>query len=76
MIFVCVVCVVCVVGGRMTLVGEVKDRVCILVDDMADTCGTLQLAAESLISKGAEAVYAVVSHGVLSGPIDTPLTNL
>lgn len=52
----------------MTLVGDVSNRVCILVDDMADTCGTLQLAAETLKAKGALDIYAVVSHGVLSGP--------
>eukprot|EP00029_Vermamoeba_vermiformis_P007265 TRINITY_DN3097_c0_g1_i1.p1 TRINITY_DN3097_c0_g1~~TRINITY_DN3097_c0_g1_i1.p1 ORF type:complete len:316 (+),score=89.59 TRINITY_DN3097_c0_g1_i1:47-994(+) len=52
----------------MTLVGDVKDKVCVLVDDMADTCGTLQLAAETLMEKGAAAIYAAVSHGVLSGP--------
>jgi ribose-phosphate pyrophosphokinase len=53
----------------MTLVGDVADKVCVLVDDMADTCGTLQLAAETLMTKGARSVYACVSHGVLSGLI-------
>ena len=51
----------------MTLVGDVTDKICILVDDMADTCGTLKLAAETLMQKGAKEVYAAVSHGVLSG---------
>lgn len=51
----------------MTLVGDVKDKTCILVDDIADTCGTLALAAETLVAKGAKEVYAVVSHGVLAG---------
>lgn len=51
----------------MTLVGDVKDKTCILVDDIADTCGTLALAAETLMAKGAKEVYAVVSHGVLAG---------
>jgi len=52
---------------NMTLVGEVAGKVCILVDDMADTCGTLALAAETLKKKGATSVYALCSHGVLSG---------
>jgi len=51
----------------MILVGDVKDRVALVVDDIADTCGTLQTAASLLISKGASAVYALVTHGVLSG---------
>jgi homoserine dehydrogenase len=53
--------------SRMVLVGEVKDKICVLVDDMADTCGTLGLAAKVLTENGAVAVYAVVIHAVLSG---------
>lgn len=53
--------------SRMVLVGDVKSRVCILVDDMADTCGTLALAAKVLIDNGATKVYAMVTHAVLSG---------
>jgi ribose-phosphate pyrophosphokinase len=53
--------------SRMTLVGDVKDKIAILVDDMADTCGTLALAAETLLENGALAIYAMVTHGVLSG---------
>ena len=52
----------------MVLVGNVKDKIAILVDDMADTCGTLGLASRSLIEQGAKKVYAVVTHGILSGP--------
>jgi len=52
----------------MTLVGDVAGKICILVDDMADTCGTLQLAAATLHEKGAKEIYACVTHGVLSGP--------
>jgi len=51
----------------MILVGDVTGKVCILVDDMADTCGTLKLAAQTLMDNGAESVYAAISHGVLSG---------
>ncbi|KAJ3100364.1 hypothetical protein HDU97_002282 [Phlyctochytrium planicorne] len=53
--------------SRMVLVGDVKGRACVLVDDMADTCGTLGLAAKTLIDNGATQVYAIVTHGVLSG---------
>lgn len=48
--------------SRMVLVGDVKDRCCILVDDMADTCGTLGLAAKVLLDNGAKRVYAMVTH--------------
>ncbi|RKO99041.1 hypothetical protein CXG81DRAFT_15114 [Caulochytrium protostelioides] len=53
--------------SKMVLVGDVTDRVAILVDDMADTCGTLVLAAKTLIDNGCQEVYALVTHGVLSG---------
>ena len=51
----------------MTLVGNVHGKVAILVDDMADTCGTLAKAAETLRSNGALKIYAIVVHGILSG---------
>ncbi|KAI9351787.1 phosphoribosyltransferase-like protein [Zopfochytrium polystomum] len=53
--------------SRMVLVGDVRSRPCILVDDMADTCGTLALAAKTLLDGGATEVVAIVTHGVLSG---------
>jgi ribose-phosphate pyrophosphokinase len=53
--------------SRMVLVGTVKDKVAILVDDMADTCGTLVLAAQHLTEAGATRVFAIVTHGILSG---------
>ncbi|KAF8350071.1 phosphoribosyltransferase-like protein [Amanita rubescens] len=53
--------------SRMVLVGHVKDKVAILVDDMADTCGTLCLAAQHLSEAGVSKVYAFVTHGILSG---------
>jgi len=52
---------------NMTLVGDVEGKIAILVDDMADTCGTMKLAAETLQKKGAVEIYALASHGVLSG---------
>ncbi|KAI5124703.1 hypothetical protein M0805_004309 [Coniferiporia weirii] len=53
--------------SRMVLVGNVKGKTAILVDDMADTCGTLVLAAKQLTEAGAEKVTAIVTHGILSG---------
>ncbi|KDQ30805.1 hypothetical protein PLEOSDRAFT_1088543 [Pleurotus ostreatus PC15] len=53
--------------SRMVLVGHVKDKTAILVDDMADTCGTLCLAARHLTEAGVAKVYAIVTHGILSG---------
>jgi ribose-phosphate pyrophosphokinase len=55
------------VVGRMVLVGNVEDKVAILVDDMADTCGTLVKAAAVLKENGAKSVLALVTHGILSG---------
>ena len=52
----------------MVLVGSVKDKIAILVDDMADTCGTMGLAARNLIEAGAQKVYSFATHGILSGP--------
>ncbi|KAG7195470.1 ribose-phosphate pyrophosphokinase 1 [Scheffersomyces spartinae] len=53
--------------SRMVLVGDVTDKICIIVDDMADTCGTLAKAAEVLLENGAKQVIAIVTHGILSG---------
>uniref|UniRef100_A0A2K6LXG2 ribose-phosphate diphosphokinase n=1 Tax=Rhinopithecus bieti TaxID=61621 RepID=A0A2K6LXG2_RHIBE len=53
---------------QMVLVGDVKDHVGILVDDMADTCSTVCHAADKLPSAGATKVYAVLTHGIFSGP--------
>uniref|UniRef100_A0A3P8W8N3 ribose-phosphate diphosphokinase n=1 Tax=Cynoglossus semilaevis TaxID=244447 RepID=A0A3P8W8N3_CYNSE len=60
---------------RMVLVGDVKDRVAILVDDMADTCGTVCHAADKLISAGATKVYAILTHGIFSGPAISRINN-
>lgn len=51
----------------MHVIGDVKDKICILVDDIVDSGGTLCNAAAALKSKGAKQVYAYVAHGVLSG---------
>lgn len=54
--------------SSMRLVGNVADRICVIVDDMADTCGTLVLAAETLYENGASAVHAYIAHGLFSHP--------
>jgi ribose-phosphate pyrophosphokinase len=54
--------------AEMTVIGEVKDRTCLIVDDICDTAGTLVKAAQLLMDKGAEGVHAYISHGVLSPP--------
>ncbi|MGC1328429.1 MAG: ribose-phosphate pyrophosphokinase, partial [Xanthobacteraceae bacterium] len=51
----------------MNVIGEVDGGICILVDDIADSGGTLINAADALLEQGASAVYAYVTHGVLSG---------
>nr|CDS23551.1 ribose phosphate pyrophosphokinase 1 [Echinococcus granulosus] len=53
---------------RMVLVGDVKGKVAILVDDMADTCGTICTAADRLTEAGATRIYAICTHGIFSGP--------
>ena len=54
--------------AEMTVIGDVRDRVCVVVDDIVDTAGTLCKAAEVLMEAGAKEVHAYISHGVLSGP--------
>lgn len=53
------------------VVGDVKDRVCVLVDDMIDTAGTICAAADALFDAGAADVIVAATHGVLSGPAET-----
>jgi ribose-phosphate pyrophosphokinase len=68
--------------ASMDLVGNVAGKVCVLVDDMCDTAGTLLKAASMLRANGAKAVYACIAHGLLSGPAcdrlskDAALTKL
>ncbi|MDT9685811.1 ribose-phosphate diphosphokinase [Streptomyces sp. TRM76323] len=57
------------------VVGEVKGRVCILVDDMIDTGGTICAAADALFAHGAEDVIVTATHGILSGPAADRLKN-
>ncbi|KAL4817922.1 phosphoribosyltransferase-like protein [Aspergillus spinulosporus] len=54
-------------NATMMLVGDVKDRTAILIDDLADTSNTITRAAKLLKKEGASQVYALVTHGILSG---------
>ncbi|RJY09662.1 ribose-phosphate pyrophosphokinase [Aurantiacibacter aquimixticola] len=51
----------------MNIIGDVKDRACILIDDIVDSGGTLCNAAQALLDQGAKSVAAYITHGVLSG---------
>ncbi|GEQ97777.1 ribose-phosphate pyrophosphokinase [Iodidimonas gelatinilytica] len=55
------------VSEVMNIIGDVEGRVCVLVDDIVDSAGTLCNAADALMQAGAKSVSAYVSHGVLSG---------
>jgi ribose-phosphate pyrophosphokinase len=57
------------------VVGEVKDRVCVLVDDMIDTGGTITKAADALMAEGAAGVVIAATHAILSGPAIDRLKN-
>ena len=52
----------------MNVIGEVGGRTCVIADDIIDTAGTIQKAAQALVDAGAERVFACAMHGVLSGP--------
>lgn len=56
------------VAEVMNIIGDVKGKKCILIDDMIDTAGTITLAATALEEAGATEVYACCTHPVLSGP--------
>jgi ribose-phosphate pyrophosphokinase len=51
----------------MNIIGEVKGKTCIILDDLVDTAGTLTKVADAIKAKGAARVFATASHGVLSG---------
>ena len=59
----------------LEVVGDVKDRVCVVVDDMIDTGGTITKAAETLFEQGAAEVVVTATHGVLSDPATERLKN-
>ena len=61
--------------AEMTIIGDVKGKKCIIVDDICDTAGTLCKAAEVLIERGAAEVHSYITHGVLSGPAVERISN-
>jgi ribose-phosphate pyrophosphokinase len=56
------------VAEVLNVIGDVSGKIAILLDDMIDTAGTLTLAANALVDKGAARVFAYATHAVLSGP--------
>lgn len=63
------------VSEVMNIIGDVEGKSVILVDDIADTAGTITKAADALKSRGAKKVYGAATHGVLSGPAIERLEN-
>jgi ribose-phosphate pyrophosphokinase len=59
----------------MNIIGEVKDKTCVLIDDIVDTAGTLCLAAQALKDEGARKVVAYITHPILSGPAVERIAN-
>src|SRR5574344_1073130 len=59
----------------MNIIGDVKDKTCLLVDDMIDTAGTICQGANALHASGAKEIYACCTHAVLSGPAIERLEN-
>src|SRR6266705_1230591 len=69
------------VVAEMNIIGEVKDQIAILLDDMVDTAGTLTMAADALKQEGAKKILGCCTHAVLSGPAiqrieESPLEEL
>jgi ribose-phosphate pyrophosphokinase len=63
------------VAKVMNVIGQVRGKTAIIVDDMIDTAGTLTQAAQAIIDLGAEDVMACASHAVLSGPAMERIEN-
>ena len=59
----------------MNIIGDIKGKNCILVDDIVDTAGTICQAAAALQKNGAKKVYGCATHGVLSGPAIERIEN-
>jgi ribose-phosphate pyrophosphokinase len=67
--------------ARLDLIGDVKNRDVIIIDDMVDTAGTLCGTADEILKAGAKSVRAIITHGILSGPsieriMDSSLTEV
>ncbi|MEJ9279755.1 ribose-phosphate diphosphokinase [Ureibacillus thermosphaericus] len=63
------------VAEVMSIVGNVEGKICILIDDIIDTAGTITIGANALLENGAKEVYACCSHPVLSGPAIERIQN-
>jgi len=63
------------VAEVMHVVGDVKGKTCLIIDDIIDTAGTLVKTVDALLENGAAAVYACASHAVLSGPAIDRIAN-
>ncbi|MEM9747142.1 MAG: ribose-phosphate diphosphokinase [Actinomycetota bacterium] len=63
------------VAEASEVMGDVAGRTCVLTDDMIDTAGTIVAAAELLVKRGAKEVWAMATHGLLSGPAVDRLKN-
>ena len=63
------------VSEVMQIIGDVKDKCCIIVDDICDTAGTLCHAADALKEQGASKVFAYITHPIFSGKADQNINN-
>ena len=61
--------------AEMTVIGDVSDKICLIVDDICDTAGTLCKAAQVLMDNGAKEVHSYITHGVMSGPAVERVSN-
>lgn len=60
---------------KMTIIGDVKDKNVIIIDDMVDTAGTITKAADLMISQGAKSVRALATHAIMSDPASQRVTD-
>lgn len=63
------------VAQVMNIIGEVRGKECVMVDDMADTAGTLVEGAKALLEAGARTIHGIITHPVLSGPAVSRIEN-
>ncbi|WP_297072208.1 ribose-phosphate pyrophosphokinase [uncultured Duncaniella sp.] len=63
------------VVAQMTVIGDVKDKDVILIDDMVDTAGTITKAADLMMASGARSVRALCSHAIMSDPASERIDN-
>ena len=63
------------VVAQMTVIGDVKDKDVILIDDIADTAGTITKAADLMMANGARSVRALCSHAIMSDPASERIDN-